>query len=111
MATMKKRNMFKELSEALEDIKLYKKGKITLRQYEVKEPAKLEVSADVIKDTREKLHLSRAVFAHELHISPRTLEKWEQGRGRPNDQAATLILLVRQYPDTIQRLKALERQL
>lgn len=108
MATVKKRNLFKELSEALEDIKLYKKEKITLRQYEVKEPAKLEVSADIIKDTREKLHLSRAVFAHELHISPRTLEKWEQGRGRPNDQAATLILLVRKYPDTIQRLKALE---
>lgn len=109
MATVKKRNLFKELSEAVEDINLHRAGKITLRQYEVKEPAKLEVSADVIKDTREKLHLSRAVFAHELHISPRTLEKWEQGRGRPNDQAATLILLVRKYPDTIQRLKALER--
>ena len=108
MATVKKRNLFKELSEAVEDINLHRAGKITLRQYEVKEPAKLEVSADVIKDTREKLHLSRAVFAHELHISPRTLEKWEQGRGRPNDQAATLILLVRKYPDTIQRLKALE---
>ena len=108
MATVKKRNLFKELSEAIEDINLHRAEKITLRQYEVKEPAKLEVSADVIKDTREKLHLSRAVFAHELHISPRTLEKWEQGRGRPNDQAATLILLVRKYPDTIQRLKALE---
>lgn len=108
MATVKKRNLFTELTEAIEDVNLYKKGKITLRQYEVKEPVKLEVSADIIKDTREKLHLSRAVFAHELHISPRTLEKWEQGRGRPNDQAATLILLVRKYPDTIQRLKALE---
>ncbi len=108
MATIKKRNLFAELTEAIEDVNLYKKGKITLRQYEVREPAKLEVSADVIRDTREKLHLSRAVFAHELHISPRTLEKWEQGRGRPNDQAATLILLVRKYPDTIQRLKALE---
>jgi len=110
MTNMTKRNFFAELTEAVEDINLYKKGKITLRQYEVKEPAKLEVSADVIRDTREKLRLSRAVFAHELHISPRTLEKWEQGRGKPNDQAATLILLVRKYPDTIQRLKALERR-
>lgn len=107
MANVKERNLFAELTEAVEDIKLYKKGKITLRQYEVKVPT-IEVTADIIKDTREKLHLSRAVFAHELHISPRTLEKWEQGRGRPNDQAATLILLVRKYPDTIQRLKALE---
>lgn len=81
MANVKKRNLFNELSEAVEDIKLYKKGKITLRHYEVKEPAKLEVTPDIIKDTREKLHLGRAVFAHEPHISPRTLEKWEQGRG------------------------------
>jgi len=40
------------------------------------------------------LNLSRAVFAHELHVSPRTLEKWEQGRTKPKEQAAALIMLV-----------------
>jgi putative transcriptional regulator len=35
----------------------------------------------------------------------RTLEKWEQGTITPNDQAAALILLVRKYPDTLQRLE------
>jgi putative transcriptional regulator len=35
------------------------------------------------------------------------LEKWEQGRTKPNDQAATLIMLVRKFPDTLQRLKEL----
>ncbi len=104
---VKKRDLFGELSEAIEDVKSHKKKKITLRQYEVKKPESIEVTPDIIRETREKLNLSRAVFAHELHISPRTLEKWEQGRAKPNDQAATLILLVRKYPDTLKRLKSL----
>jgi len=104
---VKKRNLFEELSGAIEDVNAHKKKKITLRQYEARDNKMLEVTPDIIRETREGLNLSRAVFAHELHISPRTLEKWEQGRGKPNDQAAALILLVRKYPDTVERLKSL----
>jgi putative transcriptional regulator len=43
----------------------------------------------------------RAVFARKLRINERTLEKWEQGRAKPNPQAAALVLLVRRYPDTL----------
>jgi len=39
-----------------------------------------------------------------LRINERTLEKWEQGRAKPNPQAA-LVLLVRRYPDTLERLE------
>jgi len=39
-----------------------------------------------------------------LRINERTLEKWEQGRAKPNPQAA-LVPLVRRYPDTLQRLE------
>jgi hypothetical protein len=38
--------------------------------------------------------LYSAVFAHVLHVSPRTLEKQEQGRAKPKEQPATLIILV-----------------
>jgi len=41
----------------------------------------------------------------ELRINVRTLEKWEQGRAKPNPQAAALVLLVRNYPDTLERLE------
>jgi hypothetical protein len=51
--------------------------------------------------------VSRSAFAHHLGANPRTLERWEQGRRKPNDQAAALILLVRRYPDTLSRLEAL----
>jgi putative transcriptional regulator len=47
------------------------------------------------------------VFARQLRVNERTLEKWEQGRAKPNKQAATLILLVRRFPDTLKRLERL----
>jgi putative transcriptional regulator len=53
------------------------------------------------------MQMSRGVFARYLHVSIRTLENWEQGRCRPNEQAATLILLVRHFPDTLTRLQRL----
>ena len=105
--TTKKPRLFDELMEAIDDINQWREGKITLKTYKVERPPKPEVTPQVIRDTREKLNLSRAVFAHELHVSPRTLEKWEQGLTKPNEQAATLILLVRKYPDTLQRIKQL----
>jgi len=107
MPRTKKLCLFDELVQAFDELKQWKEGKITLKTYKVERTPQPEVTPQVIRDTREKLNLSRAVFAHELHVSPRTLEKWEQGLTKPNEQAATLILLVRKYPDTLQRLKQL----
>lgn len=50
---------------------------------------------------------TRAVFARRLRVSTRTLENWEQGRARPNAQAAALILMVRKFPDTLDKLREL----
>src|SRR5260370_8473876 len=52
-----------------------------------------------------RMRCSRAVFARKLRINVRTLEKWEQGRAKPNPQAAALVLLVSKYPDTLERLE------
>lgn len=65
-----------------------------------------EVSAAELLALRERLRLSRQVFARYLRTNPRTLENWEQGRARPNAQAALLIRLVERYPDTVERLAA-----
>ena len=32
--------------------------------------------------------MSRHVFAFKIGVNPRTLERWEQGRSKPNEQAA-----------------------
>ena len=65
------------------------------------------IDADVVRETREALKMSRHVFAFKIGVNPRTLERWEQGRSKPNEQAAALIWLVRKYPDTLKRLESL----
>ena len=106
----KKRNLFDELMEGVDAMKAQREGKITLRSHEVEELPPLEVDAELIRDTRERMHVSRAVFARRLRISMRTLENWEQGRAKPNSQAAALILMVRKFPDTLDKLRALGNQ-
>jgi putative transcriptional regulator len=104
---MSKRNISSELMDGVAAMKGRREGKLTLRNYRV-EPAPLpNVDSKLIRDTRKKLRCSRAVFARKLRINERTLEKWEQGRAKPNPQAAALVLLVRRYPDTLQRLERL----
>ena len=50
------------------------------------------------------MKLFRSLFARYLRTNVRTLENWEQGRAKPNAQAALLIRLVQRYPDTVRRL-------
>ena len=101
---MSKRNLFKELEQGLKEVKAHKKGKISLRSHSFERKPQPKVDAALIRDTREQLHLSRAVFAMRLRVHLRTLEKWEQGTTVPNDQASALILMARKYPDTLNRL-------
>ncbi|HZD48619.1 MAG TPA: helix-turn-helix domain-containing protein [Silvibacterium sp.] len=107
---MARRKLFDELMEGVAAMKDHRKGKLTLRSYKAEAVPLPSVDSALIRDTRERLQCSRAVFARRLHINERTLEKWEQGRARPNPQAAALLLLVRQYPDTLQRLERLTRR-
>ncbi len=101
---MTKRKIFGELVEGIAAMKSHRAGKLTLRNYKVETAPLPKVDSKLIRDTRRRLHCSRAVFARKLRINERTLEKWEQGRAKPNPQAAALVLLVRKYPDTLERL-------
>jgi len=103
---MAKRDIFSEIMEGIAEMKAHREGKITLRSYTVEAAPLPKVDSKLIRDTRKKLRCSRAVFARRLRINERTLEKWEQGRAKPNPQAAALVLLVRKYPDTLARLDA-----
>ncbi|MFZ0254971.1 MAG: helix-turn-helix domain-containing protein [Gammaproteobacteria bacterium] len=102
-----KRKLFDELMDGVDAMQQQREGKITLRSHEVEELPPLEVDAALIRDTRERMHVSRTVFARRLRVSTRTLENWEQGRARPNAQAAALILMVREFPDTLEKLSEL----
>ncbi|HUK30151.1 MAG TPA: hypothetical protein VLV89_03495 [Candidatus Acidoferrum sp.] len=105
-----KRKLFDELIEGVAAMKRHRQGHLTLRTYKI-EPAPLpKVDSKLIRDTRRRLRCSRAVFARKLRINERTLEKWEQGRAKPNPQAAALVLLVRKFPDTLDRLDRVARR-
>ena len=104
---MAKRDIFGELMEGVAAMKIHREGKLTLRTYKVEVAPLPKVDSKFLRDTRKKLRCSRAVFARKLRINERTLEKWEQGRAKPNPQAAALVLLVRRYPDTLARLDEL----
>jgi putative transcriptional regulator len=93
-----KPKLFDELIEGVRAMKGHRQGRLTLRTYKI-EPAPLpKVDSKLIRDTRRRLRCSRAVFARKLRINERTLEKWEQGRAKPNPQAAALALLVGKFP-------------
>ncbi len=101
---MKKRNLFAELSEGFDALAESRTAKRTLRTHDVEHKPSPEITPDELIALREKLHLSRPVLARYLRTNPRTLENWEQGRAKPNAQAALLIRLVERYPDTVERL-------
>lgn len=99
-----KRNIFAELVEGFDALAAEREGKLTLRNHTVKRQPAPQVTAQEVSKLREKLKMSRTLFAHVLRTNERTLENWEQGRAKPNSQAAALIRLVEKYPDTVERL-------
>jgi putative transcriptional regulator len=102
-----RRDLFAEVMEGIGALAEARGGKRTLRTHAVAfRPAPAVTPGELI-EVREQLNLSRGLFASYLRTNVRTLENWEQGRARPNAQAALLINLVKKYPDTVERLAAI----
>ncbi len=102
-----KRNLFGELREGLSAMAEARQGKRTLRTHAVEYKPAPKVTPKQLIRVREDLKMSRALFAVYLRTNVRTLENWEQGRAKPNAQAALLINLVKRFPDTVERLAAI----
>lgn len=84
-----------------------RQGKRTLRTHAAEFKAAPEVTPRELIRIRRQLKISRALFAVYLRANVRTPENWEQGRAKPNAQAALLIKLVKRCPDTVERLAAI----
>jgi len=100
----KKRDLFSEIMEGFEALAEHRAGKRTLRTHMVTMMPAPKITARGLTKLRKDMKLSRGLFAGYLRTNVRTLENWEQGRAKPNAQAALLIRLVQKYPDTIKRL-------
>lgn len=99
-----KRDLFAESSEGMTALSDARQGKRTLRTDAIEYIPAPNLTPEQLIRVRKALKISRALFAAYLRTNVRTLENWEQGRAKPNAQAALLINLVKRYPDTVQRL-------
>lgn len=102
-----KRDLFAEICDGLSALAAERAGKITLRKYIVESRPPPTIQPRDLTSLREKLDVSRPILASYLRTNVRTLENWEQGRAKPNAQAALLIRLVAAFPDTINKLASL----
>ncbi|ADI78532.1 MULTISPECIES: helix-turn-helix domain-containing protein [Pantoea] len=100
-------DIFSELMTGMQELKDHQEGKITLKRHKVTKRAPVTIAPQELRDVREKLNLSQAVFAHYLHTGETTWQNWEQGRARPNAQAVLLIRMVQQNPETLKTLAQL----
>ncbi len=100
----KKRDLFNELTEGFDALAEQRTGKRTLRTHTIKAKPAPRITARELARIRKDLNLSRGLFAGYLRTNVRTLENWEQGRAKPNAQAALLIRMVQRFPDTVHRL-------
>jgi putative transcriptional regulator len=105
-----KRDVFGELMEGVGAMGKHRERKVTLRTHSFR-PAEVKElpGSEFFVAIRERFNVSRSVWANMLRVSPRTVEKWEQG-GQVSPLAATFVELVARYPDTIERLQALPKR-
>jgi putative transcriptional regulator len=68
--------------------------------------ARYQVEANDIVKAHMQSGLSQAQFAAALHISPLTLQQWEQGRRQPSGAAETLLKIVARHPEVLRELMA-----
>ncbi|MDR6713339.1 putative transcriptional regulator [Pseudomonas hunanensis] len=101
------RNLFAEIMEGFDALADERAGKITLRSHKVTFNELTPLATNELLELRQRLNMSRSVFATYLRTNVRTLENWEQGRSKPNAQAVALIRLVQKFPVTVEHLAAL----
>lgn len=60
-----------------------------------------ELSAKEIAGVRMQMNVSQAVFARYLNISPKTVQSWEQGHGKPNGASLKLLSIAKKNPKVL----------
>jgi putative transcriptional regulator len=101
MARKIKVNVYDDLRQSLAGAQAYERGgRVDLRVTEVPPPPK-PLKPGEIRDIRESLHASQAVFAHFLCVSPKAVQSWEQGVRRPQSTALRLLIIAKKNPQVL----------
>ncbi len=54
-----------------------------------------------VAELRARLNCSQAVFANYLNVSPKTVQAWEQGIGKPTGAALRLLSIAKKKPEIL----------
>lgn len=104
---MTKRNLFADLEEGGDAVADERVGKLTLRKQTVDYQPPVEMTAAEVVRLRTKLNVSQPVFARWFRTEAKTIANWEQGRSKPNAQAAILLKLVDRHPELLDEIATL----
>ncbi|MCL2798173.1 MAG: helix-turn-helix domain-containing protein [Firmicutes bacterium] len=93
--------MGQELIESLNEALAHAERKTRLRTRTLEIPDVKVFTSGEIKELRQSLGFSQAVFASTLGVSGRTVEEWERGKNTPSGSSNRLLELIQKSPDTI----------
>ncbi len=94
------KQLFEDLKTSLGEAIEHAEGKRELRTTTLPRPPK-KLSNEEIAALRGKLNVSQAVFARYLNVSPKTVQAWEQGIGKPNGAALKLLSIAKRNPKVL----------
>lgn len=61
------------------------------------------MSADDVRELRERVNASQSVFAHFLNVSTKLVQAWEANRRRPDGAALRLLEIASENPSIVFR--------
>ena len=89
---MKGKSLSQTLIDAAKQLGFPKATVAQLEELDI--PAVKELSAKQIRDLRHRVRVSQGVFAALLNVNPSTVQKWEQGKVRPQSAALRLLNII-----------------
>jgi putative transcriptional regulator len=95
-----RKSFFERLKKGLEEGIAHARGELTLTTIDVPEPPP-EIDAKTLVLIREAAEMSQTVFAKMLHVSPKTVQSWEQGVRVPSMAARRLIHIFAEQPAVV----------
>jgi putative transcriptional regulator len=89
---MTKKSLSQTLLDAAKELGFPKATVAQLEELDI--PAVKSLSARQIRDLRNRVRVSQGVFAALLNVNPSTVQKWEQGKVKPQNAALRLLNII-----------------
>ena len=89
---MKRKTLSQTLIDAAKDLGFSKATVAKLEELDI--PAVKTFTPKEIRQIREKVRASQGVFAALLNVNPSTVQKWEQGKVKPQNAALRLLSII-----------------